>query len=93
MVGNVIMAGVVLLARLILLVAGLGSGSLLWWCGWLFAPGLQLAILVSQTFGTSNIGLVIVTWLWAVFSEWCEIGALYVVIRRWYRHESHEQWP
>ncbi len=90
MVSNVIMLGVVLLSRLVLLVAGLGTGSVLWWASWVVAPGLQLAILVTLSLGSSNVGLVLVTWLWAIFSEWCEKGALYVLLWKRRAGESLE---
>ena len=44
-------------------------GGFWWWFGWLLAPRLTVAILATMYFGSSNIVLVVFTWIWAFGGE------------------------
>ena len=62
--------------RLTLLFSSVVSGGLLWWLGWIFAPRLLVAILATTTYWSTNIFLVILTWIWALCLETGEKKAI-----------------
>ena len=51
--------------RLTLLYYAFGSGGLLWWLGWIFAPHLLVAILAIPYWDTNPV-LVIIAWIVAL---------------------------
>lgn len=58
--------------RLTMLFATSYGGGFLYWCGWLFAPRLTVAIIATMLYGDTNIVLVVLAWFWALGGETTE---------------------
>ena len=58
--------------RLTLLFSNVPFGGLFWWLGWVFAPRLLVAILVTFNYWDSNFILCVLAWVWALAGEGTE---------------------
>jgi len=64
-----------LFPRITMLVAGIAFApyaGVLYWCGWVLAPRLTIAILASMFYFATNPILCVFVWLWACCGETTE---------------------
>lgn len=62
--------------RLTLLFSSVATGGFFWWLGWLIAPRFLVAILATVAYGSTNIVLVVISWIWALSLESAEKTAI-----------------
>ncbi len=58
--------------RLTMLFATTFGGGFLYWLGWFFVPRITVAIIATHLYGNTNTTLVVLTWFWAITSEFSE---------------------
>jgi uncharacterized membrane protein len=64
--GWLLLIGLAIFPRITLLVSSIATGGVWWWLGWFFAPHFLVAILATLAYGSTNIVLVVIAWLFAL---------------------------